>query len=261
MAQPNPENKLFIGGAPPGTDEETLKKIFSEHGEVEEVFVMRGGSRSGQACAFVRFMTAEGAVAAIQAIHGKYVMSGCTDPLVVRYADAPGSRAKKGSGRHVGGFNGYGNPPGYGSGGGGYGGNMMGNWPGGPYAAGGWGGPPFGGFGGGAGFMPPPYGMGGPASAMSNFSHQGGQQGVPPQQQGMVQQQPAMMARVYGMGAGAQAGPKVTPQTPAVVSGKPVEGAADWAAYTAPDGRSYYYNAKTGVSTWDKPGAVNAFGF
>ena len=129
---------------------------------------------------------------------------------------------------------------------------MMGNWPGGPYAAGGWGGPPFGGFGGGAGFMPPPYGMGGPASAMSNFSHQGGQQvcarmqmlatrllqaepsacclllqGVPPQQQGMVQQQPAMMARVYGMGAGAQAGPKVTPQTPAVVSGKPVEGASN----------------------------------
>lgn len=41
-------------------------QIFSEHGEVEEVFIMRGGSRSGQACAFVRFTTAEGAVAAIQ---------------------------------------------------------------------------------------------------------------------------------------------------------------------------------------------------
>lgn len=93
-------------------------QIFAEHGEVEEVFVMRGGSRSGQACAFVRFTTAEGAVAAIQvrlrgsecvrftrsthvhlptrpsqAIHGKFIMPGCTDPLVVRYADAPGSSA------------------------------------------------------------------------------------------------------------------------------------------------------------------------
>lgn len=48
LTQPNPENKLFVGGAPPGTDEDTLKKIFAEHGEVEEVFVMRGGSRSGQ---------------------------------------------------------------------------------------------------------------------------------------------------------------------------------------------------------------------
>eukprot|EP00308_Calcidiscus_leptoporus_P009602 CAMPEP_0119376334 /NCGR_PEP_ID=MMETSP1334-20130426/40018_1 /TAXON_ID=127549 /ORGANISM="Calcidiscus leptoporus, Strain RCC1130" /LENGTH=235 /DNA_ID=CAMNT_0007394887 /DNA_START=160 /DNA_END=863 /DNA_ORIENTATION=+ len=99
LAQRNPENKLFIGGAPAGTDENTLKKIFAEYGEVEEVFVMRGGSRSGQACAFVRFTTAEGALAAIQAIHGKLVMPGCTDPLVVRYADAPGSRAKKGGPR------------------------------------------------------------------------------------------------------------------------------------------------------------------
>jgi len=66
---------------------------------VEEVFVMRGGSRSGQACAFIRFTTAEGAIAAIQAVHGKYVMPGCSDPLVVRYADAPGSRVKKGPAR------------------------------------------------------------------------------------------------------------------------------------------------------------------
>ena len=87
LSSPNPENKLFVGGAPPGTDEQTLQQvaiellhpktrtlpsgipraqIFAEHGEVEEVFVMRGGSRSGQACAFVRFTTAEGAVAAIQ---------------------------------------------------------------------------------------------------------------------------------------------------------------------------------------------------
>merc|ERR1719201_3371652 len=105
LSSPNPENKLFVGGAPPGTDENTLQQIFAEHGEVEEVFVMRGGSRSGQACAFVRFVTPEGAIAAIQAVHGKYIMPGCTDPLVVRYADAPGSRTKKkGPGGAYGGF-------------------------------------------------------------------------------------------------------------------------------------------------------------
>ena len=28
-------------------------QVFEEHGEVEEVFIMRGGSRSGMVCAFV----------------------------------------------------------------------------------------------------------------------------------------------------------------------------------------------------------------
>ena len=73
----------------------------------------------------------------MQAIHGKYIMPGCTDPLVVRYADAPGSRAKKGGGGAGAqrGFNGgYGQPsPGYngfgGMGGGGWGGGGYGNGP------------------------------------------------------------------------------------------------------------------------------------
>ena len=29
------------------------RQVFEEHGEVEEVFIMRGGSRSGMVCAFV----------------------------------------------------------------------------------------------------------------------------------------------------------------------------------------------------------------
>jgi hypothetical protein len=39
----------------------------------------------------------------------------------------------------------------------------------------------------------------------------------------------------------------------AVVGGTPVEGQPDWAAYSAPDGRSYFYNATTGVSSWEAP--------
>jgi len=91
---------------------------------------MRGGSRSGQACAFIRFTTPEGAIAAIQAIHGKYVMPGCSDPLVVRYADAPGSRVKKGAARGVqsgpAGYPGMGFGCGYPGGAGGYAANSGG---------------------------------------------------------------------------------------------------------------------------------------
>ena len=36
-------------------------QVFEEHGEVEEVFIMWGGSRSGMVCAFVRFLTQESA--------------------------------------------------------------------------------------------------------------------------------------------------------------------------------------------------------
>eukprot|EP00908_Phaeocystis_cordata_P001768 Transcript_11901.p1 GENE.Transcript_11901~~Transcript_11901.p1 ORF type:complete len:360 (-),score=42.81 Transcript_11901:101-1180(-) len=256
LTQPNPENKLFVGGAPPGTDEETLKKIFEEHGEVEEVFLMRGGSRSGQACAFVRFVTPEGAIAAIQAVHGKYVMPGCTDPLVVRYADAPGSRAKKKGG---GAYGGYGPGP-YGFG---YPGMAsQGGWGAGPYGGAGWPGGPgmgFGGYPGGGPFMPYPNGMG-MAPGMAPGMAIAPSVGTPPQALAGGLAQPQQAAAFAGAGFPgaandpARGGPQPQMPTPTVISGRPVEGAPDWAAYTAPDGRTYYYNAKTGVSSWEKPG-------
>ena len=93
--EPNAENKLFVGGAPlapsrimptstfphaagphlagcpPGSSEEELREVFEKHGQVEEVFIMRGGSRSGMACAFIRFEAQAMAQAAIDAIHGQ----------------------------------------------------------------------------------------------------------------------------------------------------------------------------------------------
>ena len=38
-----------------------------------------------------------------------------------------------------------------------------------------------------------------------------------------------------------------------VVSGTPVEGNPEWSAYTAPDGRKYYYHKESGKSAWEKP--------
>ena len=240
--KPPRPHAVFVGGAPPGTDEETLKSIFQEHGDVEEVFLMRGGSRSGQACAFVRFTTPEGAVAAIQAVHGKYIMNGCQDPLVVRYADAPGSKAKKGNARLC--YGNFGSPAC-----GGYGGAPPGGWAGPCAAAGtGWGGGGF--FGAGAGFLPQ-YGVGVGVGAMNmggigmgGFGAASGAQGASPQP-GPSAPQPQQTTHQ----------PVQPFARTTVVSGKPVEGAVDWAAYTAPDGRTYYYNARTAVSTWEKPPA------
>lgn len=92
--EPNAENKLFVGGCPPGSGEDDLRKIFEEHGEVQEVFIMRGGSRSGMACAFVRYGTQEMAQKAIETVHGQITLPSAAEPLVVRWADAPGSRKR-----------------------------------------------------------------------------------------------------------------------------------------------------------------------
>jgi len=93
-SEPNSENKLFVGGCPPGSGEEELRQIFEKYGLVEEVFVMRGGSRSGMACAFIRFQAQDMAQSAIDAIHGQVTLPKSAEPLVVRWADAPGSRRR-----------------------------------------------------------------------------------------------------------------------------------------------------------------------
>jgi len=94
--EPNAENKLFVGGCPATSGEDELRALFEKHGQVEEVFVMRGGSRSGMACAFVRFASQPMAQAAIDAIHGRITLPDALEPLVVRWADAPGSRKRDG---------------------------------------------------------------------------------------------------------------------------------------------------------------------
>jgi hypothetical protein len=121
--EPNSENKIFVGGCPGSCGEDDLRgvrstrasvtpppcmphapparppavaQLFEKHGQVEEVFVMRGGSRSGMVCAFVRFASAPMAQAAIDAVHGQTTLPGSPEPLVVRWADAPGSRKRDG---------------------------------------------------------------------------------------------------------------------------------------------------------------------
>merc|ERR1740124_558042 len=93
---------------------------------------------------------------------------------------------------------------------------------------------------GGAGMGAAPQARGGPQQQMQQVQQQMQQYG---------QQQPSVFP---GLGSFPAAQPQMQ-ATPTVVSGRPIEGAPDWAAYTAPDGRAYYYNAKTGVSSWEKP--------
>ena len=84
-----PRRKIFVGGAPPNIDEQTLYRIFSSFGEIEDVYIMKGGARSGQACAMIRYRTEQDALMAIKNSHGRIMLPRCHDPLVVRFANSP----------------------------------------------------------------------------------------------------------------------------------------------------------------------------
>merc|ERR1712060_683986 len=47
------------------------------------------------ACAFVRFQTKQMAQLAIEGIHGQFTLPDALEPLVVRWADPPGSRKRE----------------------------------------------------------------------------------------------------------------------------------------------------------------------
>jgi hypothetical protein len=66
----------------------------------------------------------------------------------------------------------------------------------------------------------------------------------PQQQQNMYQQPQHQQQFQYGYGQQQQ------PQQPLPVGGMNV---SPWKTATAPDGQTYYYNEKTGETTWEKP--------
>ncbi|KAI5741695.1 hypothetical protein M8J76_016197 [Diaphorina citri] len=92
---------------------------------------------------------------------------------------------------------------------------------------------------------PPPFGMPPP-----NFSQ--GPWGMPPPMM-MMNQPPAVAAPAPSISAPAaltkdDTTPKIDPEI--------VAKAAEWSEHKAPDGRSYFYNAKAGESVWEKPQAM-----
>merc|ERR1719331_3093681 len=111
--QTNAENKLFVGGVPPGCGDKELRALFNTYGEVLDVYILASKtSQEGQrGCAFVRYASPQSCAIAIEALHGKYAMKAGELPLVVRFADPPknqrggggnggGHSANGGNGRH-----------------------------------------------------------------------------------------------------------------------------------------------------------------
>jgi len=81
------EHKLFVASLNKQATPKEIEEIFAPYGHVEDVYIMRDGMRQSRGCGFVKFSSKESAVAAMNALNGTYIMRGCEQPLVIRFAD------------------------------------------------------------------------------------------------------------------------------------------------------------------------------
>eukprot|EP00727_Mastigamoeba_balamuthi_P009428 m51a1_g5107 putative cugbp elav-like family member 3 isoform x9 (392) ;mRNA; r:324342-327377 len=80
--------KLFIGKVPNTATEEDLRPVFEPYGRLVEVAVLRGHDGVSKGCAFVRYRSRDEALAAINALDGKYRMPNGPTELVVRFSES-----------------------------------------------------------------------------------------------------------------------------------------------------------------------------
>ncbi|KAI7751532.1 hypothetical protein M8C21_013391 [Ambrosia artemisiifolia] len=81
------ENKVFVGSLNKYASKAEIAAIFSPYGFVENVFLNYDEQRQCRGTGFITFSDRAMAADAINGLNGKYVMKGCDQPLVVRFAE------------------------------------------------------------------------------------------------------------------------------------------------------------------------------
>lgn len=86
------EHKLFVGMLPKNVSDAEVSDLFSKYGTVKDLQILRGSQQTSKGCAFLKYETKDQALAALEAINGKYKMEGSSVPLVVKWADTEKER-------------------------------------------------------------------------------------------------------------------------------------------------------------------------
>ncbi|PHJ17523.1 rna recognition motif-containing protein [Cystoisospora suis] len=90
---PPVEIKLFVGRVPPNMEEDSLRPIFEEFGEVKEVFVIRDkNTMKHKNSAFVKMASLASADACIRALHGNRALDAALGAIIVKYATGEAER-------------------------------------------------------------------------------------------------------------------------------------------------------------------------
>lgn len=91
-----PGTKLYVGNLPGDIQREALDMVFKTYGSVTDIHIMTGKSKSGQACAFVRFSTQVEANNCIAAMAQGYEIRPGEGHIIVKLADGPDGKGSKG---------------------------------------------------------------------------------------------------------------------------------------------------------------------
>ncbi|XP_073515070.1 CUGBP Elav-like family member 1 isoform X12 [Phyllobates terribilis] len=89
------DRKLFIGMVSKKCNENDIRVMFSQYGQIEECRILRGPDGLSRGCAFITFTTRSMAQNAIKAMHQAQTMEGCSSPIVVKFADTQKDKEQK----------------------------------------------------------------------------------------------------------------------------------------------------------------------
>nr|ART33343.1 flowering time control protein [Tapiscia sinensis] len=79
--------KLYVGCMNKQASKKDIVEIFSPYGLVEDVYIVRDELKQSRGCGFVQLSHRDMAAAAIKALNGIFMMRGCDQPLIVRFAE------------------------------------------------------------------------------------------------------------------------------------------------------------------------------
>ncbi|KAM4617491.1 CUGBP Elav-like family member 1 isoform 3-T3 [Discoglossus pictus] len=95
------DRKLFIGMVSKKCNENDIRVMFSQFGQIEECRILRGPDGQSRGCAFITFTSRSMAHTAIKAMHQAQTMEGCSSPIVVKFADTQKDKEQKRMAQHL----------------------------------------------------------------------------------------------------------------------------------------------------------------
>eukprot|EP00252_Welwitschia_mirabilis_P018797 TRINITY_DN4200_c0_g1_i1.p1 TRINITY_DN4200_c0_g1~~TRINITY_DN4200_c0_g1_i1.p1 ORF type:complete len:676 (-),score=162.75 TRINITY_DN4200_c0_g1_i1:328-2355(-) len=90
------ESKLYVSNIDEHATEKDIEQIFSQYGVIEYVSILKNSLNRKGGSAFVKYASRDMAFAAIDALHDCFVMEGCKNPLIVRFAENKKRRVESG---------------------------------------------------------------------------------------------------------------------------------------------------------------------